>query len=88
MALPHGVMRIILLCWVCDDCRKEREKQGVLSHAKCPRCDSNDKKAIAHVGDNYNLRCKHCWYESLYESFSFYESWRPGMTKEDKTSPK
>ena len=29
----------------------------VLSHAKCPRCNSNDKDAIASVGDNYNLRC-------------------------------
>src|SRR5713101_7574052 len=63
MALPHGVMRVILLCWVCDDCRKEREKQDVLSHAKCPRCNSNDKEATAYVGDNYNLRCKHCWCE-------------------------
>jgi len=50
MALPHGVMRVILLCWVCDDCRKEREKQDVLSHAKCPRCNSNDKEATAYVG--------------------------------------
>jgi hypothetical protein len=29
----------------------------VLSHAKCPRCNSNDKEAIAYIGDNYNLRC-------------------------------
>jgi len=36
---------------------------NVLSHAMCPRCDSNDKDATAHVGDNYNLRCKHCWHE-------------------------
>jgi hypothetical protein len=28
----------------------------VLSHAKCPRCNSNDKEAIAYIGDNYNLR--------------------------------
>jgi hypothetical protein len=35
----------------------------VLSHAKCPRCNCNDKEAVASVGDNYNLRCKHCWYE-------------------------
>ena len=35
----------------------------VLSHAKCPRCSSNDKEAIAYVGDNYTLRCNHCWYE-------------------------
>jgi len=27
----------------------------VLAHAKCPRCSSNDKEAIAYVGDNYNL---------------------------------
>jgi hypothetical protein len=52
----------------------------VLSHA-IPKCNSNDKDAIAYVGDNYNLRCKHCWYE-------WTESWRPDMTKEDKTSPK
>jgi hypothetical protein len=24
---------------------------------------SNDKESIASVGDNHNLRCKHCWYE-------------------------
>jgi hypothetical protein len=53
----------------------------VLSHAKCPRCNSNGKEAIASVGDNYNLRCKHCWYE-------WTESWRPSMAKEDKTLPK
>ena len=28
---------------------------GVLSHAKCPRYSSNDKEAIAYVGDNYKL---------------------------------
>ena len=48
----------------------------VLSHAMCPRCNSDDKEAIASVGDNYNLRCKHCWYE-------WTESWRPSMAKED-----
>jgi hypothetical protein len=42
----------------------------VLPHAKCPRCNFNDKKAIAYIGDNYNLRCKQCWYE-------WTESWRP-----------
>jgi hypothetical protein len=26
----------------------------VLSHAKCPRCNSNDKEATAYVADNYN----------------------------------
>jgi len=35
----------------------------VLSHASCTRSNSNDKEAIAHVGDNYNLRCKHFWHE-------------------------
>jgi uncharacterized Zn ribbon protein len=52
----------------------------VLSHARCPRCDSNDKDATAY-GDNYNLRCKHCWHE-------WTESWRPSMAKENKPSPK
>jgi transposase-like protein len=52
----------------------------VFSHAKCPRCNSNDKEAIAYVGDNYNLRCKHCWYE-------WTESWRQSMAKESKPSP-
>jgi Zn ribbon nucleic-acid-binding protein len=47
----------------------------VLSHAKCPRCNSNDKVATAYVGDNYNLKCKHCWYERT-------ESWRPSMAKD------
>jgi hypothetical protein len=46
----------------------------VLSHANCPRCNSNDKEAIANIGDNYNLRCKHCWYE-------WTESWSPSMAK-------
>jgi hypothetical protein len=49
----------------------------VLSHAKCPRCTSNDKEAIAYVGDNYNLRCKHRWNE-------WTEIWRPSMTKGEK----
>ena len=53
----------------------------VLSDAKCPRCNSNDKEAIAYDGDNYNLRCKQCWYE-------WTESWRPSMAKENKPSPK
>jgi transposase-like protein len=53
----------------------------VLFHAKCPRCNSNDKEATAYVEDNYNLRCKDCWYE-------WTESWRPSMTKENKPSPK
>jgi transposase-like protein len=57
------------------------KKSDVLSHAKCPRCNSSDKEATEYVGDNYNLRCKHCWYE-------WTESWRPSMAKEDKTSPK
>jgi hypothetical protein len=52
----------------------------VLSHAKCPKCNSNDKEAIEYVGDNYKLRCKHCWYE-------WTKSWRPSMAKEDKPSP-
>ena len=42
----------------------------VISHAKCPECNSNHKEGIAYVGDNYNLRCKHCWYE-------WTEGWRP-----------
>jgi hypothetical protein len=53
----------------------------VLAHAMCPRCNSNDKGAIAYVGDNYNLRCKHRWYE-------WTESWHPSMAKEDKASPR
>jgi hypothetical protein len=53
----------------------------VLSHAMRPRCNSSDKYAIASVGDNYNLRCKQCWYE-------WTESWRPIMAKEDKPSLK
>jgi hypothetical protein len=40
-----------------------------------------DKEDIAYVGDNYNLRCKHCWHE-------WTESWRPSMAKENKPSPK
>ena len=52
----------------------------VLSHAKCPRCNSNDKEATAYVGDNYNLRSNHCWYE-------WTESWCTSVTKEDKPSP-
>ena len=52
----------------------------VLSHAKCPRCNSNDKESTAYVGDNYKLRCKHGWYE-------WTESWRPSMAKDDKPSP-
>ena len=53
----------------------------VLSHAKCPRCNSNDKEAIAYVEDNYNLRCKDCWYE-------WTESWHQSMAKQDNSSPK
>jgi hypothetical protein len=53
----------------------------VLSHAKCPRCSSNDKESTAYVEDNYNLRCKYCWYE-------WTESWRPGMTKRGKITVK
>ena len=53
----------------------------VLSHAKCPRCNSNDKDATVYVGYNYNLRCKYRWCE-------WTESWRPSMTKEEKPSPK
>jgi hypothetical protein len=68
----------IALGWVCFDCRKDRERKDVLSHAECPRCNSNDKEAIASVGDNYNLRCKH---------YEWTESWRPSMTKENKPSP-
>jgi hypothetical protein len=32
----------------------------VLSHTKCPRCNSSDKEAIAYFGDNYNLSL-HPW---------------------------
>jgi transposase-like protein len=63
------------------DVNHNKRLSEVLSHAKCPRCNSNDKEAIEYVRDNYNLRCKHCWYE-------WTESWRPSMAKEDKTSPK
>jgi translation initiation factor 2 beta subunit (eIF-2beta)/eIF-5 len=59
---------------------QQRISATILSHAKCPRCNSNDKEAIAYVGDNYNLRCKRCWYERT-------ESWHPSMEKEDKASP-
>jgi len=47
----------------------------VLSHAKCPRCNSNDKEAIAYVEDNYKLISNYCWYE-------WTESWRRSMTKD------
>ena len=62
------------------DITHNKRLSEVFSHAECPRCSSSDKLATAYVGDNYNLRCKHCWYE-------WTESWRPTMTKEDKASP-
>jgi hypothetical protein len=42
----------------------------VLSHAKCPRYNSDEKDAIASVEDNYKERCKHCWYEDFQKIFS------------------
>jgi hypothetical protein len=47
----------------------DKRLSEVLSHAKCPRCNSNDKEAIASVGNNYNLGCKHCWYEDFQKIF-------------------
>jgi hypothetical protein len=41
----------------------------------------SDKEAIAHVGDNYNLRCKHRGWEWI-------ESWRPSVAKENRPSPR
>ncbi len=57
------------------------KKSDVLSHARCPRDSSGDLEATEYSNYDYNLRCKHCWYE-------WTESWRPSMTKEDKPSPK
>ena len=59
----------------------KRRLSEVLSHAKCPRCNSNDKEATAYVGDNYKLRSNHCMYE-------WNESWRTSMAKENKRSEK
>ena len=57
------------------------KKSDVISHAKCPREGSRDVEATEYAGNNYKLRCKNCGWE-------WTESWRPGMAKEDKASPK
>lgn len=57
---------------MCDDCKRDRERQDVLSHAKCPRDGSRDVEAISYAGADYTLKCKYCMYE-------WNESWRPSM---------